>query len=104
MSQVSEIRCPHCGAWTMWQGHIDDRCISCGEFLETRRFSLEVEKRITRELKKDDDYFAPKPTDSPERKWFKSMFNSFRWGVYYVQLALFTFITIVILIISLLAG
>jgi len=104
MSQVCEIKCPHCGQWTMWQGHIDDRCINCGGFLETRRFSREVEKKITKELKKDDDYFAIKPTDSPERRWIKSVLNSFRWGVYYMQLALFAFVTIILLLVSLLAS
>jgi hypothetical protein len=101
---VSEIKCPHCGQWTMWQGHIDDRCINCGEFLERRRFSREVEKRINKELKEEDDYFAIKPSDGQLTRWFKTFFNSFRWGVYYLQLIIFTFVTLVIFVISLLAG
>jgi hypothetical protein len=104
MTQVSEIRCPHCGNWTMWQGNVDDRCINCGEFLETRRFSREIEKRINKELKAEDDYFAIKPTDGPVKRLFKRTFNTFRWSMYYVQLVIFTLITILIFVISLLSG
>jgi len=104
MAQVSEIRCPHCGKWTMWQGNIDDRCINCGEFLETRRFSREVEKRINKQLKAEYDYFSIKPGDSPFRRLFKFSFNTVRWSMYYVQLVIFTFVTILIFVISLLAG
>src|SRR6185312_2573673 len=104
MTQVSEIRCPHCGQWTMWQGNIDDRCISCGEFLETRQFSREVEKKINKELKAEDDYFALKPNDGPVIRLFKEFFNFFRWSVYYVQLVIFTLVTILIFVISMLTG
>jgi len=70
-----EIKCPHCGEWTMWKGGVDDRCINCGEFLEPRRFSREVEKKINKDLKKEDDYFAIKPTDSELMRMIKSFFN-----------------------------
>jgi len=88
----------------MWQCHIDDRCINCGEFLEVRRFSREIEQKITKELKKDDDYFAIKANDSELKRLVKSTLNSFRWGVYYLQLILFAFVTLTLLLISLLAG
>jgi len=101
---TSEIKCPHCGQWTMWQGDVDDRCINCGEFLDSRRFSREVEKRINKELKKEDDYFAIKPTDSQLTRIFKGFFNTLRWSAYYVQLAIFTFVTILMFVLSMLAG
>lgn len=88
----------------MWQGNVDDRCINCSEFLETRRFSREVEKRINKELKAEDDYFAIKPTDGPLKRTFKKTLNTFRWSVYYVQLVIFTLVTLLIFAISLLAG
>lgn len=88
----------------MWQGGLDDRCINCGEFLETRRFSREIEKRINKELKAEDDYFAIKPTDGAMKRLFKKTFNTFRWSMYYVQLVIFTLVTILIFVISLLSG
>jgi hypothetical protein len=88
----------------MWQGNVDDRCINCGEFLETRRFSREIEKKINKELKAEDDYFAIKPTDGALTRLFKQTFNTFRWSMYYVQLVMFTLVTILIFVISLLSG
>ncbi|MBS1532458.1 MAG: hypothetical protein JSU01_19300 [Bacteroidetes bacterium] len=101
---TSEIKCPHCGQWTMWQGDVDDRCINCGEFLDSRRFSREVEKKINKQLKTEDDYFAIKPTDGELTRMFKGFFNFFRWSAYYVQLVIFVFVTILMAIISLLAA
>jgi hypothetical protein len=88
----------------MWQGGVDDRCIDCGEFLETRRFSREIEKKINNELKAEDDYFAPKPNDGPATRLFKQIFNTFRWSAYYVQLVIFTFVTLLIFAISMLSA
>lgn len=88
----------------MWEGKVDDRCINCGEFLEPRRFSREVEKKINKHLKKEDDYFAIKPADGELKRIFKGFFNFFRWSAYYVQLVIFTLVTILMLIISLLAA
>jgi len=88
----------------MWQGKVDDRCINCGEFLEPERFSSEVEKRIANQIKKEDDYFAIKPSDGPFIKEVKSFFNSMRWLVYYIQIAMFAFVTLLLLLLSLFAG
>jgi len=88
----------------MWKGGVDDRCINCGEFLEPRRFSREVEKKINKALKKEDDYFAIKPSDSELMRMIKSFFNSLRWGAFYLQLALFAFVTMVLVLLSLIAG
>lgn len=101
---IREIKCPHCGEWTMWEGKVDDRCINCGEFLEPQRFSVEVEKKINDALKHEDDYFAIKPGDSTLKSSIKSFLNSLRWMAYYLQLALFAFVTIVLLLLSLFAG
>src|ERR1700744_4236629 len=93
MSQVSEIKCPHCGKWTLWNGHVDDRCLFCDEFIEPQRFSREVEKKIANEVKKENDYFAIKAGDGPFKRRIKHFFNSFRWAVYYLEIAFFIFIT-----------
>lgn len=88
----------------MWRGNIDDRCLNCGEFLEPQRFSNEIEKKINDELKKEDDYFAIKPSDGPFTREVKPLLNSLRWLLSYVQLALFAFVTLVLVLISLLTG
>ena len=104
MTQVREIKCPHCGKWTMWTGEVDDRCLYCDEFLEPQRFSREVEKKIGKELTKENDYFFIKPTDGPVKRRIKLILNSFRWWVYYLQILFFIFISFLLVVLTLLAG
>ena len=104
MGQVREIKCPHCGEWTLWNGDIDDRCLYCGEFLEPQRFSREVEKKINRELIKENDYFFIKPTDGLIKRLSKSLLNQLRWWAYYVQIVFFIFVTLLLVLLSIIAG
>jgi phage FluMu protein Com len=104
MTQIREIKCPHCGEWTMWTGGVDDRCLNCNEFLEPQRFSREIEKKIGKELTKENDYFFIKPTDGLFKREIKQFLNSFRWLVYYFQILFFIFISLLLLILTLLAG
>ena len=104
MTQVREIKCPHCGEWTMWQGGLDDRCLFCAEFLETRQFSREVEKRINKQLLKEDDYLFIRPGDGPVKRLFKRTLNRLRWVTISLQVAFFIFVTAIIVAISLLPG
>ncbi|ASU33011.1 hypothetical protein [Mucilaginibacter xinganensis] len=100
MSQVREIKCPHCGEWTLWAGGIDDRCLYCDGFLETRRFSREVEKKVRAEVIKENDYFFINPNDSALKKNAKKILNSLRWWTFYLQIAFFVFVTLILVIIS----
>ena len=104
MSQIREIKCPNCGEWTLWEGDVDDRCLYCGEFLEPQRFSREGEKKIIDEVKKENDYFALKPTDGPLKRRIKVFLNSFRWMVFYLEIAFFIFITLLLVLLSLMAA
>jgi hypothetical protein len=104
MSQVREIKCPHCREWTMWNGDVDDRCLNCGEFIEPQRFSREIEKKINTELLKENDYFFIKTTDGPLRRGFKHFLNSLRWMAYYVQIIFFLFVTLLLVLLSLITG
>jgi hypothetical protein len=104
MSQIREIKCPHCGKWTMWNGDVDDRCLYCGEFLEPQRFSREVERKISTELLKENDYFFVKPGDGTFKRWCKQFLNWLRWWAYYVQIAFFIFITLLLVLLSIFAG
>jgi hypothetical protein len=103
LTQVREIKCPHCREWTMWNGHVDDRCLFCGEFLEPNRFSREVEKKINIELLKEDDYLFVKPGDNLFMRLCKRVFNTLRWWAYYMQIAFFLFVTFLLVLISLVA-
>jgi len=104
MSQVRELKCPHCGEWTMWNGHVDDRCLNCSEFLEPQRFSREVEKKISRELIKENDYFFIRPEDGLLKRWCKGFLNTLRWWAYYVQIAFFIFVTTLLVLLSIFTG
>jgi len=103
MSQVREIKCPHCGEWTMWQGDVDDRCLYCDGFLEPQRFSREVEKKVNKELLKENDYFFIKPDDRAFTRWWKKSLNDMRWMAYYAQIAFFLLATFLLVLLSLMA-
>ena len=103
MSQIREIKCPHCGEWTMWTGHVDDRCLFCDEFLEPQRFSREVEKKINTQLLKEDDYLFIKPEDGPFKRLCKQFLNGLRWWAYYLQIAFFVFVTAILVLLSIFA-
>jgi len=85
-------------------GDIDDRCLYCDSFLEPQRFSREIEKKIVSQVKKENDYFALKPTDGSFKREVKIFLNSFRWLVYYLQIAFFIFITALLVLLSFMAA
>lgn len=103
MSQVREIKCPHCGEWTMWNGNIDDRCLYCSEFLEPQRLPREVEKKINKQILAENDYFFIKSTDGPIKRWCKHLLNSMRWLAFYVQIAFFLLVTVMLVLITIIA-
>jgi hypothetical protein len=100
MSQVREIKCPHCGEWSLWKGDIDDRCFFCDGFLETHQFSIEVEKKIRKEIITENDIFFVKPTDGTFLRIIKPILSQLRWWGIYLQIAFFVFVTVIIVLIS----
>jgi hypothetical protein len=104
MSQVREIKCPHCGKWTLWNGQTDDRCLYCSEFIEPKRLPKEVEQKIGKEVAREKDYFFIKPGDGKIKREIKLFLNSLRWLVYYFQIAFFSFISLLLLLLSLFSG
>ena len=104
MTQIREIKCPHCGEWTMWKGEVDDRCFFCDEFLEPQRFSREVEKKVNRELLKENDYLFIRPGDGVLTRSGKKLINWIRWVAFYLQIAFFLFVTALLVFIRLFAG
>ncbi|HEY8930449.1 MAG TPA: hypothetical protein VIM55_14710 [Mucilaginibacter sp.] len=99
-----EIKCPECGKWTLWEGDVNDRCLYCDSFLDSRRFSREVEEKLRREIQRENDYFVINPEDGPWVRVRKTIMNFIRWGAIYLQIAFFIIVTVLIVMISLLPG
>jgi hypothetical protein len=104
MSQVSEIKCPHCGEWNQLSGNIDDKCTHCSKHLEPERFMHESEKRLTEDANKKKDFYVLRDSDETITQLYKMFVNSFRAGAYYVMLLFAIFIAVLITIFGLLAA
>ncbi|GAB2692917.1 hypothetical protein GCM10027037_15440 [Mucilaginibacter koreensis] len=104
LNKVSEVKCPHCKEWTLWRGHVDDRCLYCGSFLDPQRFSRDVERKIRNEVIAEQDLFYIKPEDGPTKRRIKEQLNKLRWLFFYVQLGFAIFVGFILLIISILPG
>jgi hypothetical protein len=102
MNQVSEIKCPHCGKWTEWNGQVDDKCPHCGGFLDPQLFSREEEKKIEKELK-EKEYLFIRPEDGFIKRSFKRFLNFARWWTYFVPMIFFILITLIIVLISIIS-
>jgi sarcosine oxidase delta subunit len=100
LTNKQEIKCPHCHKWTLWQGHIDDRCLYCGEFLEIENFTKSVETKIKREVKKEEDFLFVRDEDSPFVKKLKTRLRPIRRIIFYFQLGFVAFISILFWIIG----
>ncbi|MEO6632246.1 MAG: hypothetical protein ABIN13_11005 [Mucilaginibacter sp.] len=103
MSQ-REIKCPHCGKWTLWEGDVDDRCINCNGFLETHQFSRGVEWKARQEAIKESGFLYIRPGDGLVKRILKRSISYFRWFGIYLQILFFVVVTIIIVLISLIPG
>ncbi|MVN22493.1 hypothetical protein [Mucilaginibacter arboris] len=99
-----EIKCPHCHEWTLWRGHIDDRCLYCGEFLEIENFTRSVEKKIKQEVRKEEDFLFVRPEDSKFVKKFKTTMRPIRQVFFYLQLGFVFFISLLLWVIGILSA
>jgi predicted RNA-binding Zn-ribbon protein involved in translation (DUF1610 family) len=104
MSQVSEIKCPHCGEWSQWTGKVDAKCVSCGQYIEPVRFVHDSEKKLAEDTNKKKDFYVLRDSDETITQLFKMFVNSFRFGSYYVMLLFVIFIAVLITIFGLLAA
>jgi hypothetical protein len=104
MSQISEIKCPHCGKWNQWTGKVDAKCANCGEYIEPARFVHDSEKKLTEDTNKKKDFYVLRDSDETITQLFKMFVNSFRFGSYYVMLLFVIFIAVLITIFGLLAA
>lgn len=104
MSNKQEIKCQHCHEWTLWQGHIDDRCLYCGEFLETDNFTKAIEEKIEREVKKENDFLFVRPEDGPFKTKLKTNLRPIRNAIFYMQLGFAFFISVLLWLIGILTA
>lgn len=105
MTQISEIKCPHCTQWTTWTGKIDEKCQYCHGILDPHRFSHEAEKHIKKpENPKKAHFFSPNPKDGSVKRELKSLLNSMGWIFFYSEIAFYACVIGVILILAFLAG
>jgi hypothetical protein len=104
MSQVNEIKCPHCGEWNHWSGKVDDKCTYCSKHLEPERYLHESEKKLAEDTNKKKDFYVLRDSDETVTQLYKMFVNSFRLGSYYVMLLFVIFIAVLITIFGLLAA
>ncbi|MBE7174944.1 MAG: hypothetical protein INR69_00980 [Mucilaginibacter polytrichastri] len=99
-----EIKCPECKEWTLWQGHIDDRCLYCGAFLQPKEFVDEVERKAHRQHR-GGFFFKPEKPARIHEQYNKGSFRYALFSVfYYIQVGFFAFISLLLSLIALLAG
>jgi hypothetical protein len=97
LSNKQEIKCPHCH-------DIDDRCLYCGGFLEIDNFTHSVEKKIKKEVRKEEDFLFIRPEDTEFVKKLKTFFIPIRRVFYYFQLGFVAFISILLWIIGIISA
>ncbi len=97
MSQVNEIKCPHCGHWSQSTGNVDAKCPVCHELLEPERLAHEEEVKKA-EARKKGYYLVINDSDETLTQIFKLFINSVRWSAYYMVMLFFIIIAVVMAI------
>lgn len=85
---MSQKKCPHCGEWSVWTHHYQDRCEHCGELLSPEEMKREERKAQDQERNEKEWMFYINPEDSAIVRFFKKSGNLF----YTVFMAIMTFI------------
>lgn len=88
-----ELKCPHCGQWTIWQGELHDRCRHCNKLLEQEKISRMEEK----ERKKQVAAELERLRIAKQNPFFRRIFN-------YASTAFIGFILLILAVIALMAG
>jgi hypothetical protein len=98
MSEISEIKCPNCGQWNPWIDEDDDKCASCGEYLEPERYRRSVETKVQGNNR---NYLVINDTDANIVKIGKIFVNGLRFVSYFAATAFFLLMTFIIVLIAL---
>lgn len=104
LSNKQEIKCPSCHEWTLWRGHIDDRCLYCGEFLKVEDFTKSVETKIQREVKKEEDFLFVREDDSDFIRKTKIFLVPVRKAIFYFQLGFVVFVSALLWLIGMVSA
>lgn len=102
MSLVSEIKCPHCGAWSPSTGMVDAKCVKCGTHLEPERVAHYEEVKLA-ESQRPGYYLVISENDEQLTQIYKIFINAIRWSAYYSVMLFFLFVAAIIFIIGLIA-
>ncbi|MGZ3821977.1 MAG: hypothetical protein ACXVB6_15395, partial [Mucilaginibacter sp.] len=60
--------------------------------------------KVIKGRKKEKHYFVLKSTDGPIQREVKLFFNSMLWGLYFVEIAFFVFVTVLIAVVGIIAA
>ena len=102
MSQLSEIKCPHCGKWSPWTNKVDDKCSSCGQYLEPDRVAHHEQQKVA-DAQRKNYYMDIKESDETIVQLYKIFINSVRFGAYYVVMLFFVIVAAMLFIVGLIA-
>jgi len=102
MSLVSEIKCPHCGAWNPSTGKVDAKCVKCGRYLEPERVAHDEEVKFA-ESQRQGYYLAISENDEQLTQIYKIFANAIRWSAYYSVMLFFLIMAAIIFIVGLIA-
>jgi hypothetical protein len=102
LSVKREIKCQHCGQYTLWLGNDYDRCLYCNEFLQNHEFILKLENDIVTQVKEENDLFHINPEDSRLKRFSKRFFRKLRKVVVITQGLFIAFMIFLLWIIGLL--
>ena len=102
MSLVSEIKCPHCGAWSPSTGMVDAKCVKCNSDLEPERKAHDEDVKFA-EANRLGYYLTISENDEQLTQIYKIFVNAVRWSAYYSVMLFFIFVAAIIFIIGLIA-
>ncbi|MBS1521877.1 MAG: hypothetical protein JST50_12820 [Bacteroidetes bacterium] len=102
MSLVSEIKCPHCGAWNPSTGVVDAKCVKCDAYLEPERNAHYEDVKFA-EANRQGYYLTISENDEQLTQIYKIFANAIRWSAYYSVMLFFLIMAAIIFIIGLIA-
>ena len=70
---VNTKKCPHCGQWSTWNLHYNDRCTHCGELLDPQAYksALHHAEEERKAEKAPKVFIQTNPTDSTFTRLWK---------------------------------
>ncbi|MBI1185004.1 hypothetical protein GC194_12080 [bacterium] len=80
--------CPHCSLWSPWNGHIDDKCLHCSEYLKlAERIDQEEKEQKRRKLEFNFRERFPLSIKADDPWWIKGSKQAI-YAVYFVFMSI----------------